>query len=123
MDIHLSSDFAEQVRQVLDVLAAQFGTTATHLFGVMVRHHWIVGLLQTALAGVAALVVIAVLVGITKPAFEDIENQTFGVWLFLALVVVCLLLIAAGGVPRLVNPEYYAVKDILASVAGLGGGQ
>ncbi|KKM70481.1 hypothetical protein LCGC14_1440310 [marine sediment metagenome] len=126
-----------QVAELLDVLAARFGTTAEYLWATMVRHHVIEGWLQVAAGGglilgglvaggfayrahqaVRRLIDLGRGTGETGYSWDARLRDTKGCRTFLLCVFGGLVLIGSGialtaGLQQILIPEYYALQEIL----------
>ena len=120
----------DKTLQALTTLAAKLGTTAEYLWGVLLRQAPITGAINLALmaAWVATAVFLIRLVRrkTTTPAKTDEDRYPSAEWsgegadfawagavgfaLLTALIVGCAL---SGVVGALLNPEYWALKQIL----------
>lgn len=120
----------EKFQQLIEVLAAKLGTTAEHLWGVLVRQAPISGAVDLVLCIVIA-VVTAWWVALVKrkttcpPETESCRYPTAewrGEGAFLAwftaviagvLAMVCIIGSAQGIVAAFANPEYWALKQLV----------
>lgn len=120
-----TSVVAKNVADVLDVLAARFGSTAEHLWAVLVKQS-VVDAWQTA---IGALFVLGVVIGLVltyrwagrRPLKEWALSADRG-----AVRVLCTVGALIGGgvffglssgiVGRLINPEFYALQYVLGQV-------
>lgn len=116
---------AQNVTQILDALAARFGTTAAHLWGVLIRQVYVTAILDTAIFVVLA-VATYILVGMARAQHKKDPNGyddwTTGVTIISAVAGFLTLL---GGffakssvVQAIVNPEYGALKLIGEAIGG-----
>lgn len=102
----------QTIEKTLSVLSEKFGTTIQHLWAVLVR--------QAVIEGIFNLVVVIVLLG-TIPFMvrwakwlikEEADSQWIG-WCIVALIQFIFLACSAYAALSLLNPEYYALKQIL----------
>lgn len=109
----------EQTAKLIEQLASKLGTTAEHLWGVLVRQAPI-----SATVGILcdALLIIAVYLGwkkLLKVNFDNWDNDMGKGMLFggLAIATAICLCAAFGSlqteVAGFLNPEYWAIKQIL----------
>ncbi len=121
----------DKTLQALTTLAAKLGTTAEYLWGVLLRQAPITGAIDLAMmvAGVAMAVFLIRLVRrkTTKPAKTDEDRYPSAVWSneeaaffawagAVAFALLTALLIGyelPNVVSALLNPEYWALKQIL----------
>lgn len=112
----------DKTLQALTTLAAKLGTTAEYLWAVLVK--------QAPLSGALDLALIAAWVGGCvwlvhfvrsktagdRPAWDDDAARVFawgGVFLVCALTALIGGLTISGAVTAIVNPEYWALRQIL----------
>jgi ABC-type Fe3+ transport system permease subunit len=121
---------SEKTEQLIRELADKLGTTTEHLWGVMVRQATISGLTDLALV-LLVLVATAALFVVTakktrtpaktesdkypKPEWED--EAAIAAWtisiIFMVVAVVTILIAAGSITAALLNPEYWALKQLL----------
>ena len=108
----------EQTAALVDKLADKLGTTAEHLWGVLVTHAPISATVDLILC--AALITgAAMLFTLVKRKSRDEPNDDYvPAWIGVAAVfgIVALLVISSmhGIVAGFLNPEYWALKQLLA---------
>lgn len=110
---------AENVDQILGVLAERFGTTASHLWDVLIRQAYI-----EAASGVAwfvfALVVTFWVIRHRDDewASDDMMGPSIAM-IFVGVSTLVFLITGAGafisGVEAALNPEYFALKEVLSA--------
>ncbi len=113
---------AEDVAGILNVLAERFGTTVEHLWSVMVLQARVEAI-QVIIALLTFLAVgMFVIRWIFAHDFEDGEEESVarGLRVTAYLVVGFLLFLAVieRGVTGLVNPEYWALEQVLKLLSG-----
>ena len=122
-----------QVAELLDVLAARFGTTAEHLWTVMVQYYTLKGWLGAAVGGGFILGGL-VAGGFGRRAHQAVQRKLLApntgydwdqnlraakefrqVLLVAAgaLVTIGILLVMFVGMERILVPEYFALQEIL----------
>ncbi|MCY7451814.1 hypothetical protein MCZ47_16360 [Bacillus altitudinis] len=122
----------------INKLAAKLGVAAEHIYGVLVNQQYIYGIVNVTV-GVASLVIFAALVRlnyliITKGerTYRRGEDESFyyklrgvgdgGLFIVIIIVTVAALIIGMVatpiGVMQTMNPEYYAIKEILDTIGG-----
>ena len=112
---------AQNIGEILDALAARFGTTGIHLWEVLVRQQYIEaiwGLMFMAITGVFGFIWMNWLKrrGDTAAADEGIELFGMivgGIILFIFVIASVVELLTV--VPGFFNPEFYALKELLPS--------
>lgn len=108
----------DQMAQLLTQLAEKLGTTAEHLWGVLIvqaRIEVFVDLFYVGLVGAGIYVMLKLHRRYWSNADDSIPVFVFG-WAILAIVSAIVLLEMAEIPGLLLNPEYWALKQILASV-------
>jgi uncharacterized membrane protein len=110
----------DKTLQALTALATELGTTSEYLFGVLVKQAPISGTINLLVMAAWAYACV-VLVRITKRKTTKKEGAHYAEWdsvvwiatggvvLVVALIVGCEL---AGAISAIVNPEYWALKQI-----------
>ncbi len=112
---------AKSVDEVLTVLAERFGSTAEHLWGVMVAYHltcaWV--LLVTGMillvVGVRVTVLIARFYRSEKYNYNQHDVGVAMGFLATGLTVTTGFLFVTINVITVLNPEYAALKDVLGA--------
>jgi hypothetical protein len=126
---------AKNVNDILDALAARFGTTATHLWTILIRQVYIQGI--TAIVGEAILLAgFLVLIGrwrvYQRRVIADEIKAGYGrpscdlgdypSWVLAFVVVgvanVVVLTLAIGYGVQMLNPEYGALTMVLSALSG-----
>jgi hypothetical protein len=120
--------------EYIDAIAAKLGVAAEHVYGILVRQQYVEGI--TTILG--SLIFVAVTFFISrkvteltrnmreeakKKSYTDVSDDMVVVACVLGWIVFFLSLIfAAFAIPdsiaQLVNPEYYAVKEIFDVISG-----
>jgi len=117
----------ERALDLLAALAARLGTTADHLWPVLVRQaflHGVVLLVVGVLLGGGLLLVCRLSARRSwelgeKREFSPQEGPLIAVAIVSGVVATVLLpLTLAGGVLRVLNPEFYALRYVLEALAG-----
>jgi len=120
-------------KDTLDLLkdmAAKLGTTADHLWAVMIRQAYVSFVTDLILYIAAGIALYAIVKGVrlcldNKPAGLTGEDRQFGFTVLMVIfsvmgVIVCLLIVCniPGTITKIVNPEYWALRQILETVKG-----
>ena len=119
----------KQTLDLLQQLAAKLGTTAEHLWAVLVRQAFCSGCADLLVYGLAGAFVWLTLrktpkwIQTVKDAESDLEEAAYVVALAISWLLVVIFIIAAAcslgdTVAAFVNPEYWALKQILAAIGG-----
>jgi len=116
----------EKVTQYIDALAAKLGVAAEHVYGVLVRQQVAEGIVDIVV-GTLVLTLLAVVLMILykKYGLPTVEDETDFMFLLLAAAIPVGLIILAGsygieelstGIKQVINPEYYAIREILDAI-------
>jgi hypothetical protein len=115
----------EKLTQYIEVLAQKLGVAAEHLYGVLVRQAKVEGIIGLILYGVLIPALLFVSYKVVSMAIKkwddiyeaDLEMPTIlGIIFLLAITVIitiCGFMDIPGDIGRLINPEYYAIKELL----------
>lgn len=120
----------EKFQQLIEALAAKLGTTAEHLWGVLVRQAPISGAVDLVLCVVIAAVTVWWVALVKRkttcppeteanryPNAEWRDEGAFLAWLvtviFGVLALICVICSAQGIVAAFANPEYWALKQLV----------
>lgn len=120
-------DASKELQEILKVLADQFGTTVSHLWGVLVKQQMIDSITTIAMIVAMAIICILSIIVLVRHVkkygdeFSDSEIPVlvsgaiaFVSGLFLMIIVpVCFTDIVTG----FINPEYGALMDILEKLS------
>jgi hypothetical protein len=108
--------------QMIQKMADGLGTTATHLWMVLVKQAYIGGVINCILTLIYVLVVaiLGICTAITMRGDDEDKKA--------AMVIACLVFGVVGGIfaigmladnlTRLMNPEYWALQQVLETVKG-----
>ncbi|QEG04313.1 hypothetical protein [Bacillus phage BC-T25] len=127
-------DRADKLGGFIDELAKQLGVAATHVYEVLVKQQFVEGVSLMVKAGVWIAVLILVWTLLHKLIFKRWHKYSDPTGydetqFMLAIVVVIVGIISAIvgwnivdwvtlGIKKLLNPEYYALQDIMEFVKG-----
>jgi len=128
-------DRADKLGGFIDELAKQLGVAATHVYEVLVKQQFVDGISLLVKAGVWIVVLTLLWTLINKFVFKkwssyyDDDPYSFDSQFFLSIVVVIfgVVTIFFGfaivdwltlGIKKLLNPEYYALEDIMTFIKG-----
>lgn len=112
----------------IDKLAAKLGVAAEHVYGVLVKQAVANGITDVIIGLVVTTILIAVF-SAGKKAFVK-SNVSVGWdfldWSMLTVFVGLVMVIGFGfglsiltdGIKAVINPEYYAIKEILDTIGG-----
>jgi hypothetical protein len=137
----------EKVTDYIDAVAAKLGVAAEHVYGVLLRQSFATGIADTVLGVIllAVLITICTLIikAYTKAEYKRDEGRIYSsheipvnfyaklkdfiddndlFWFLFTIVSICLAIFSIVclycGILELINPEYYAIKDILSAISG-----
>ncbi|MGM0815332.1 MAG: hypothetical protein ACQEUO_07390 [Bacillota bacterium] len=121
----------------IDKLAAKLGVAAEHVYGVLVKQSHVFGIINI-IVGTILLAGFAVLLRLNYLIIAKGESPSWGEeetiycklrevgdgMLFIAIIIVTILAVIFGmialfsGIMQALNPEYYAIKEILDTIGG-----
>ncbi|WP_350303593.1 hypothetical protein [Bacillus pumilus] len=109
----------------IDKLATNLGVAAEHVYGVLVKQAVVNG--GVAIGASLVLLLIAIVIPVLcmqeakrrKGVIPDGLAIAFGWCVFAAVFMLILsLVIGVIGIKSVLNPEYYAIKEILDTIGG-----
>jgi hypothetical protein len=124
----------QKATEYIDAIAAKLGVAAEHVYGILVRQQYVEGI--TTILGCLTFVAVMFFISrkITdltkstresakKKSFTEISEDLAHVVLVLGWIAFFFALIFASfaipdSVAKLINPEYYAIKEILDAIGG-----
>jgi uncharacterized membrane protein len=116
---------SDKLANVIAKLAHELGVAAAHVYGVLVRQAIVEGVQDIVLAvilGTVSTVLIKLAVWMFRKYSDNYDEgwQIGGVFVVIAAVVAVSLAITSLylGIGELLNPEYYAIKDVLDALGG-----
>jgi hypothetical protein len=120
----MNSETVKSIQDALTPLATKLGEGAAHVYAIYVREQYVSGVGSIIWSVVWLLLSAAVIVGASKlfrwASKEDEEEvMTAAVIMGTGLGLVILVIATScldSGIQHLLNPEYYAIQDILDSV-------
>jgi small-conductance mechanosensitive channel len=116
----------DKVTQYIDALAAKLGVAAEHVYGVLVRQQVAEGIVDIVVGTlVLAVLIFALIVLIKKVELPHIVDE-FDLLGYVFVAAISLLIIGlpggyavseiSDGIKHVINPEYYAIREILDAV-------
>ncbi|MCP9283002.1 hypothetical protein [Bacillus safensis] len=113
----------------IDKLAAKLGVAAEHVYGVLVKQAVVGGVLSTLMMIVAIIVAVFLTKSLAEKSREYQKHvgeyglnpyQVIHWFTVFALVVLSIAALTNGPdmVGKIINPEYYAIKEILDTIGG-----
>jgi small-conductance mechanosensitive channel len=116
----------EKVTQYIDALAAKLGVAAEHVYGVLVRQQVAEGIVNIIVGTlVLAVLIFALMVLIKKVELPRIVDE-FDLLGYVFVAAILLLIIGlpgsyavseiSDGIKHVINPEYYAIREILNAI-------
>ena len=122
--VNKAADLSSQVVEALKPVAEKLGVAATHLYQVMARQSAIEGVTYLVSWSIAAGFLFYVGIQVNKyymdPSTKMCQSEIDSGYIFSWVIRVgaCLVLMAAvmANLPAILNPEYYAIKELLTAV-------
>jgi len=127
-------DRADKLGGFIDELAKQLGVAATHVYEVLVKQQFVDGISLLVKAGIWIAVLILVWTLMNKLIFKrwsmygdphGYDDTQFALGILTVFVVIGSLIIGwcvvdwiTLGIKKLLNPEYYALEDIMTFIKG-----
>ncbi|MCU7556587.1 hypothetical protein [Macrococcus capreoli] len=116
----------EETMKYIDQLAKSLNVASEHVYEALLKQAVVSGIMSIVCAIVMLIVTIALVLVIRKawikaeydPYFDsgDAAMCTFVVGIVLFIVVCVGICAAENGVTALVNPEYWAIKEVLNAI-------
>jgi hypothetical protein len=115
-----------KVTQYIDALAAKLGVAAEHVYGVLVRQQVAEGIVDIVVGTlILAVLIFASMVLIKKVELPRIVDE-FDLLGYVFVAAISLLIIGlpggyavseiSDGIKHVINPEYYAIREILNAI-------
>ncbi|MGF9973601.1 hypothetical protein ABEX76_11995 [Bacillus velezensis] len=134
----------DKAMEYIDKMATKLGVAVEHIYEVLVKQAYANGVVNTTIGGVllivCALSILFALILLTKAKYENVRGlyHSFkipknryaaianagggAVWYILisAILVSCVTgcIYTVEGIKSILNPEYYAIKEILDTIGG-----
>ena len=110
----------------IDKLAAKLGVAAEHVYGVLIKQAMINGatkIVAGSLLLIIAIVASVIIMRTIKRSDTDYWDEEWAAVVVAAIVLVVAPLVVsyfvmASGITAVINPEYYAIKEILDTIGG-----
>ncbi|ATH93343.1 hypothetical protein ACH95_00840 [Bacillus glycinifermentans] len=119
----------DKAMEYIDKLAAKLGVAAEHVYGVLVKQAFATGVTDSIIGFVFLMIAVIAGVIITKMTIKMYGERHCNwdyEWFFVALTFGLSVVLPGGfgiyaiteGIKGLINPEYYAIKEILDTIGG-----
>ncbi|MEK4267913.1 hypothetical protein [Bacillus sp. FSL W8-0940] len=118
----------DKAMEYIDKLAAKLGVAAEHVYGVLVKQAFANGVTNVIFGALVILATIILSIYTAKFVKKHHRNHGMDGVDLLILIAFCLTFIVlptfggitsvANGIMALINPEYYAIKEILDTIGG-----
>ena len=107
---------AENVGQILDALGVRFGATGAHLWTILQRQAYVEGVIALLAIGLGSIM-FAAFSWTTRKARDDYnyEPVMVGIGISGVIVVICAVIQTFGAISAMMNPEYYALQQVLGA--------
>jgi hypothetical protein len=112
----MSDQIANRVLDMLQALAAKLGTTVEHVYGVTVKQALINATTDMWIGGAILMLGLSLWAMALLSRSDDTRAGSFAVGCVVLFFGTCFLI---GGVKGRLNPEYYALKDLMAMMGHL----
>jgi heme/copper-type cytochrome/quinol oxidase subunit 2 len=109
---------ADAIMQVINEIGAKISGPAAEVWRIFVRQSMACGVVELIVAFVCAALAIACFIYVLKSGngSDDIEADVGGVFLLGILLTIISVVLIATGVLRVINPEYYAIINLMESI-------
>lgn len=115
----MNDKIVDKATQYIDAIASKLGVASEHVYGLLVKQAIVSGVLDL-IFGVALIIATYVLVRMsiwlaTSEKAYDNDLEPYGVFTGIGALVALIFGIVCmySGVGELINPEYYAIKEIM----------
>ena len=113
----------EKATEYIETLASSMGVAAEHVYGVLVRQQFAEGITLTVLLPVILVVLGLILRFCIKKQNENYNDDGYMVatvllGIFTGLLLVVSLFVIPESIMKMINPEYYAIKEIMDVLKG-----
>jgi hypothetical protein len=104
----------ERIFAYIDAIADSLGVAAEHVYGIMVRQQYAISIVLFIVSAIALITLIVGIIGMVRT--KDDARFAFTALSILSFAGLVMALI--NGLLRYLNPEYYAIREIINAVAG-----
>jgi hypothetical protein len=116
----MNTEIAKQVSEVLDVLAQKFGSTVEHLWGILIKQAYVEGIISLVwviISIIVGTISIKYIIKFFKEEDDGWEGMLFAICFgLIALSALVFCLNINDTIRALVNPEFYAIKEIFGQL-------
>jgi hypothetical protein len=117
-------------KSVMNSLAESLSTTSEHVYSILVKQATVQGLILFVFLILNGILIIILLTSYRRFIFKKIkesgryDEDGFYAAFYIPTIIFCIVFVAQiffvpDMIGQLVNPEYYAIKEILETVKGL----
>jgi len=115
----------QDITKLLEQLAVKLGTTVEFLWGILVKQQYIDSIVNFFIVIIFSIVSIICYKKLMpkilefnckKGMYDDVSKRTCWLivyWAFQGILFIVILILLIVGIQLLLNPEYYALKEIL----------
>lgn len=129
----MKNEVIKQVGDYIDAIASKLGVAAEHVYGILIKQQIVDGAIGVTVGLVLGLTTYFLLKQAIKDGTEDYtktergtiinkgmrnEGRCIGLTITGSLIGLIALLFFFFNLGQLINPEYYAIKDIMSMVTG-----
>lgn len=110
---------SDKMAEFLEKLAVKLGTTAEHLWGVLVKQAHIEGVTSVIIWSIWGIIVVflAMFFALVHTDTDDEKNTLWGIWISIFVVS---FVIFASCISTIIgqfnNPEYWALTEVLNNI-------
>lgn len=115
----------EQATAYIESMAKSLGVAAEHVYGILVKQQVAEGIATIALMPLALIILSVILTKLVKALkkYDGWDNThimipTVLVACVLGVASIVALVMIPGGLMKIMNPEYYAIQEIMDVIKG-----
>lgn len=109
----------DKIAELLEKLAVKLGTTAEHLWGVLVKQAHIEGMTSVIIWSIWGIIVVflAMFFSLVRTDTYEEKNTMWGIWIAIFIVT---FVIFASCISTIIgqfnNPEYWALTEVIRNI-------
>ena len=121
----MKNEIANKAFEYIDAIAAKMGVAAEHVYGILVRQQLAEGIAYSLLTTLAVIVFAVAYTKLFK-AYRKCDGYGDEAFIYALIfggilglvIVITWFFVFPNGIMKIVNPEYYAIKEILNALGG-----
>lgn len=108
----------KHLTDIVNYLNQNLGEVSKHVYGVLVRQQVIDGITSLLCVGLAAIIIFFCILGLRELNKMNSEEAGFmtGLVVLIIAFLIYIFVTLPGGIGHIVNPEYYAIQEILENI-------